>query len=100
MPFSTLAGFCGPPNSINDGCRWMVHWEQASLHCGLIRGGEEPSSYPAKCTVTVETRTIPCQTKGSILRDLKTLLRDIVRIRLNVRPLRFVRSKLHTGFEL
>ncbi|KAL1963441.1 hypothetical protein VTN77DRAFT_8342 [Rasamsonia byssochlamydoides] len=51
----------------------------ASLHCGLIRGGEEPSSYPAKCTVTVEFRTIPCQTEESILHDMKTLLADIAR---------------------
>ncbi|KAE8144978.1 tryptophan synthase beta subunit-like PLP-dependent enzyme [Aspergillus avenaceus] len=49
----------------------------ASLHCGLIQGGEEPSSYPAKCTITVEFRTVPCQTQESILGDLQTILRDI-----------------------
>ncbi|KAL5362875.1 hypothetical protein BJX96DRAFT_167011 [Aspergillus floccosus] len=52
---------------------------QASLHCGLIQGGEEPSSYPAKCTVTVEFRTVPSQTEESIVTDLKTLLEEIVR---------------------
>ncbi|KAB8238340.1 tryptophan synthase beta subunit-like PLP-dependent enzyme [Aspergillus alliaceus] len=51
----------------------------ASLHCGLIQGGEEPSSYPAKCTITVEFRTIPCQTQASILGDLKSLLEGIAR---------------------
>jgi acetylornithine deacetylase/succinyl-diaminopimelate desuccinylase-like protein len=50
---------------------------QASLHCGLIRGGEEPSSYPGKCTITVEFRTIPCQTEESILGDVNLLLSDI-----------------------
>ncbi|KAJ5815141.1 Peptidase M20 [Penicillium riverlandense] len=50
---------------------------QASLHCGLIRGGEEPSSYPGKCTTTVEFRTIPCQTEESVLGDVNVLLRDI-----------------------
>lgn len=49
----------------------------ATLHCGLIQGGEEPSSYPAKCTVTVEFRTIPCQTDESILRDTSKMLKDI-----------------------
>lgn len=49
----------------------------ASLHCGLIRGGEEPSSYPAKCTVTIEFRTIPCQTEQSILQDMRRLLANI-----------------------
>lgn len=49
----------------------------ASLHCGLIRGGEEPSSYPAKCTITVEFRTIPGQTDNTILQDMQTLLSNI-----------------------
>ncbi|KAL4893734.1 tryptophan synthase beta subunit-like PLP-dependent enzyme [Aspergillus ambiguus] len=51
---------------------------QASLHCGLIQGGEEPSSYPAKCTVTVEFRTVPIQTEETILADLKALLKSVV----------------------
>ncbi|KAJ5606034.1 Peptidase M20 [Penicillium lagena] len=50
---------------------------QASLHCGLIRGGEEPSSYPGKCTITVEFRTIPCQMEEAILEDVNGLLSDI-----------------------
>jgi diaminopropionate ammonia-lyase family len=50
---------------------------QASLHCGLIRGGEEPSSYPDKCTITVEFRTVPAQTEQSILRDISALLKEI-----------------------
>lgn len=51
----------------------------ASLHCGLINGGEEPSSYPAKCTITVEFRTIPGQAGDSILEDMQTLLADIAK---------------------
>ncbi|KAJ5633676.1 hypothetical protein N7528_001518 [Penicillium herquei] len=47
---------------------------QASLHCGLIRGGEEPSSYPGKCTITIEFRTIPAQTEASVLEDICALL--------------------------
>ncbi|KAL3455116.1 tryptophan synthase beta subunit-like PLP-dependent enzyme [Aspergillus heterothallicus] len=49
----------------------------ATLHCGLIQGGEEASSYPAKCTVTVEFRTIPGQTEESIVRDIRALLEDV-----------------------
>ena len=52
---------------------------QASMHCGLIRGGEEPSSYPGKCTITIEFRTIPAQTEQSILSDLSTILQSIAR---------------------
>ncbi|KAJ5138827.1 Peptidase M20 [Penicillium bovifimosum] len=50
---------------------------QGSLHCGLIRGGEEPSSYPGKCTITVEFRTVPAQTEESILGDISALLKGI-----------------------
>lgn len=50
---------------------------RASMHCGLIRGGEEPSSYPGKCTVTVEFRTVPAQSEESILGDISAMLGDI-----------------------
>jgi acetylornithine deacetylase/succinyl-diaminopimelate desuccinylase-like protein len=49
----------------------------ATLHCGLIQGGEEASSYPAKCTVTIEFRTIPGQTEASIVSDIGGLLANI-----------------------
>ncbi|KAL4815720.1 tryptophan synthase beta subunit-like PLP-dependent enzyme [Aspergillus spinulosporus] len=49
----------------------------ATLHCGLIQGGEEASSYPAKCTITIEFRTIPGQTPQSIISDIQSLLLDI-----------------------
>jgi acetylornithine deacetylase/succinyl-diaminopimelate desuccinylase family protein len=52
---------------------------RASMHCGLIRGGEEPSSYPGKCTVTVEFRTVPAQSENSILSDISAMLRDITK---------------------
>ncbi|KAL5339957.1 tryptophan synthase beta subunit-like PLP-dependent enzyme [Aspergillus crustosus] len=48
-----------------------------TLHCGLIQGGEEASSYPAKCTVTIEFRTVPGQTEEVILADLQEILEDI-----------------------
>ena len=50
---------------------------QASLHCGLITGGEEPSSYPSKCTLTVEFRTVPAQSSDQIVRDVTDLLTEI-----------------------
>lgn len=50
---------------------------QGSLHCGLIKGGQEPSSYPEKCTITIEFRTVPAQTEESILNDLSSMLRTI-----------------------
>jgi acetylornithine deacetylase/succinyl-diaminopimelate desuccinylase-like protein len=52
---------------------------QASLHCGLIKGGQEPSSYPERCTITIEFRTIPAQSNESILEDMNALLSDITK---------------------
>ena len=49
----------------------------ASLHCGLIQGGEEVSSYPASCTLTLEYRTVPAQTNASILAELGALLKRL-----------------------
>jgi diaminopropionate ammonia-lyase family len=46
----------------------------ASLHCGVIKGGEEVSSYPASCTLTLEYRTVPAQTNATILAELGELL--------------------------
>ena len=50
---------------------------QASLHGGRINGGEEPSSYPVMCTLTVEFRTVPSQSPESIAADLENLLSRI-----------------------
>ncbi|PYH81099.1 hypothetical protein BO82DRAFT_284811 [Aspergillus uvarum CBS 121591] len=50
---------------------------QASLHCGVINGGDEVSSYPASCTLTVEFRTVPAQTEEIILNELRDLLTRI-----------------------
>lgn len=50
---------------------------KAHLHGGRIVGGEEPSSYPAKCTLTVEFRTVPPQTPASIKQDLEALLAEV-----------------------
>ncbi|RAH41106.1 uncharacterized protein BO95DRAFT_423433 [Aspergillus brunneoviolaceus CBS 621.78] len=52
---------------------------QASLHCGVINGGDEVSSYPASCSLTVEFRTVPAQTEEMILNELRGLLTRIQR---------------------
>ncbi|KAL2876904.1 hypothetical protein SGCOL_007929 [Colletotrichum sp. CLE4] len=52
---------------------------KASLHAGLIQGGVEPSSYPERCTLTIEFRTIPAQTTQSILEDIGSILTSIAK---------------------
>src|SRR5262249_6518330 len=52
---------------------------KGSLHCGLIKGGVEPSTYPASCSITVEFRTVAGQTPELIVQDLKAILQDIAK---------------------
>ena len=45
-----------------------------SLHAGVIEGGIEFSTYPDKCLLTGERRTIPGETTDAVLRELVELL--------------------------
>lgn len=48
-----------------------------SLHAGLIEGGQEYSSYPARCLLTGERRTIPGDEVEQVERELAALLGDL-----------------------
>lgn len=45
-----------------------------SMHCSLIRGGQELSSYPEECVLEIERRTIPGETPEQIERELQEIL--------------------------
>lgn len=45
-----------------------------NIHASVIRGGEEISSYPAQCTVSLERRTIPGETADTVEAELKEIL--------------------------
>lgn len=45
-----------------------------NIHASLIRGGEEISSYPAQCTVSLERRTVPGETADTVEVELKQIL--------------------------
>jgi acetylornithine deacetylase len=45
-----------------------------SLHASLISGGQELSSYPARCTLQLERRTLPGEDIVSIEQDIEGLL--------------------------
>ncbi|WBO69467.1 M20/M25/M40 family metallo-hydrolase [Streptomyces camelliae] len=45
-----------------------------TVHASLIRGGEEPSTYPARCRVTLERRTVPGESAARVERELTGLL--------------------------
>lgn len=45
-----------------------------SVHASIIRGGEEASSYPAECRLTIERRTIPGESADSVETELSGIL--------------------------
>jgi acetylornithine deacetylase len=47
-----------------------------SLHASLIEGGQEFSSYPARCLLTGERRTLPGETTAEIEADLRMAAGD------------------------
>ena len=46
----------------------------ASLHASLIDGGQELSSYPERCVLAVERRTLPGERLADVERELEGLL--------------------------
>jgi acetylornithine deacetylase len=55
----------------------------ASLHASLIEGGQEFSSYPARCLLTGERRTIPGETVEQVESELSEIAGDAA-LRLGV----------------
>jgi acetylornithine deacetylase len=47
-----------------------------SVHASLIEGGQELSSFPARCLLTGERRTIPGETAADVERELRELAGD------------------------
>jgi acetylornithine deacetylase len=45
-----------------------------TVHASVIHGGEEPSTYPAHCRITVERRTVPGESADSVGRELTAVL--------------------------
>ncbi|WP_326646335.1 ArgE/DapE family deacylase [Streptosporangium sp. NBC_01755] len=45
-----------------------------TVHASVIQGGEEPSTYPARCRVTLERRTVPGENADTVERELTAVL--------------------------
>jgi acetylornithine deacetylase len=48
--------------------------ERGSVHASLIRGGRELSSYPDRCELDVERRTLPGETRRDVVKEMEQLL--------------------------
>jgi len=50
---------------------------QASVHASLINGGQELSSYPERCVLAVERRTLPGETAGMVTAEWQAILQQL-----------------------
>jgi acetylornithine deacetylase len=48
-----------------------------SVHASLISGGQELSSYPEKCTVQIERRTLPHETRETVEGEFNAILNNL-----------------------
>jgi acetylornithine deacetylase len=48
--------------------------KSGSVHASLIKGGEEISSYPAECRISLERRTIPGESSASVAAELQAII--------------------------
>jgi acetylornithine deacetylase len=50
---------------------------RASLHCSLISGGVELSTYPDRCTLEIERRMLPGETPAAVRDEIEAILADL-----------------------
>ncbi len=67
--------------------------EPGSVHASVIEGGQEYSSYPARCLVKGERRTIPGETVEDVRAELEALVAGHRRDRADDVPSRPVRGR-------
>jgi acetylornithine deacetylase len=48
-----------------------------SIHASLIEGGQEYSSYPARCLLSGERRTVPGEMQAQVERELRAIVGDL-----------------------
>lgn len=54
--------------------------KSGSVHASLIKGGEELSSYPAECRLSLERRTVPGEDGRSVAREIEQILAGIAAV--------------------
>ncbi len=50
-----------------------------SFHASLVEGGQEFSSYPARCVLSAERRTVPGEAPETVLAEVERLLGELAR---------------------
>jgi len=49
----------------------------ASQHCSLVQGGSGLSIYSAECRLSVERRTLPGETPGQVIKEIRDVVREV-----------------------
>jgi acetylornithine deacetylase len=70
-----LVGLEALDRTLQDGRRHPLVGS-GSLHASLVEGGQEYSSYPERCLLTGERRTLPGESAADVERDLRALAGD------------------------
>ncbi len=71
----------------------------ASVHASLIQGGHELATYPERCVLSIERRTLPGETPAGVQAEMQALLRQQSQIDLAFKAqlrMGMVRSPLET----
>ncbi|MDA0179355.1 M20/M25/M40 family metallo-hydrolase [Solirubrobacter phytolaccae] len=58
---------------------------RGSVHAGTITGGIEASSYPGRCTITVERRTLPGESEATFAAELEAVIAQAARVQPGLR---------------
>src|SRR6185503_18106500 len=51
--------------------------KSGSLHASLIEGGQELSSYPARCVVSIERRSLPSESPESVEAEINAIVQRL-----------------------
>jgi acetylornithine deacetylase/succinyl-diaminopimelate desuccinylase-like protein len=70
---SILTGTLDLNKRLHEGPRHVL-LGTGSIHASLIEGGQEMSTYPARCVAKLERRTVPGEDGASALREIKELI--------------------------
>jgi acetylornithine deacetylase len=69
-----LTGIAELDRSLRDGAVHHPLLGGGSVHASLIKGGTELSTYPARCVLSVERRTVPGETLAQVEAEIESLL--------------------------
>lgn len=56
----------------------------ASMHCSMIEGGSGLSTYASRCALNIERRTIPGETVGAVVEEIRHIVGPLADVRVTL----------------